>query len=111
MRGFKIRLATLDDIDVLVSQRHRMFEEMRHRSEEEHAVGDKAYRKWAADNMREGTLVCFLAETVRGRPVAGGCVWLREEQPHPGFSGGGTPYLLSMYTEPDFRGRGLAPRS
>ncbi len=31
-------------------------------------------------------------------------------QPRPGYKRGVQPYLLSMYTEPDFRGRGVASR-
>ncbi|HEV2137230.1 MAG TPA: GNAT family N-acetyltransferase [Nitrososphaerales archaeon] len=29
-------------------------------------------------------------------------------QPYPGFAGGKVPYLMSVYTEPDFRGKGVA---
>jgi len=108
MKGFKLRRATMRDIDVLVDQRHRMYEDMRRRSKEEHAVGDRAYKTWALKRMRKGELVCFLAEDSSGRAVAGGCLWLREEQPGPGYPGGRIPYLMSMYTEPQSRRRGLA---
>jgi GNAT superfamily N-acetyltransferase len=58
--------------------------------------------------MREETFSCYLVLDARGKAVAGGCVWLREEQPGPGFAGGMVPYVMSMYTEERFRRRGLA---
>ena len=104
----KIRPATLKDLDTLVHQRHMMFEDMDHPTPEEHEIGDRAYRKWASREMRADRFVGFLATTLSGRVVAGGCVWLQEVQPRPGFSGGRRPYLMSMYTEPKSRGAGLA---
>ena len=73
-------------------------------------MGDRAYRKWVVPRMRSGRFVAWLAVTSAGRPVAGGALWTREEQPRPGVPAGRVPYLMSMYTDPEFRGRGLATR-
>jgi len=108
MRKFRIRGATINDLDVLVRQRHAMFEEMRHRTASEHRIGDDSFRRWAASRIRSGSLRCYLAILRDGKVVAGGCVWLRPVQPGPGWAGGVEPYLLSMYTEPEFRRMGLA---
>lgn len=111
MVRFRIRRATLRDLDILVEQRHRMFDAFRKVTKEEHEVGDREYRKWARRLMEKGELVGWIAETVPGRKaVAGGAVWLLEHQPRPGVPAGKTPYLLSMYTDPGHRGRGLATR-
>lgn len=108
MERFKVVRATEKDIEVLVHQRHEMFEDIRHRSREEHRIGDESYRTWAIGRLRRRLLRCFLVTDVRGTIVAGGCVWLREEQPGPGFPSGPRPYLMSMYTEPRFRRKGIA---
>jgi GNAT superfamily N-acetyltransferase len=110
MSGIRIRQATLRDLDTLVRHRRRMFEEMQPFSEEEHAIGDREYRRWARRLMSRGELVAWVAETASGTPVAGGAVWLQERQPRPGKRAAKAPYLLSMYTEREFRGRGLASR-
>ncbi len=107
MSGFAIREATLDDLDVLVKQRHKMFEDMQPRTKEEHAIGDRTYRGWVKRMMEDGRLVFFLAEDTKGRVVAGGGIWLHERQPRLSDKGGLAPYLLSMYTDPAFRGRGF----
>jgi len=84
-----------------------MFEDIRHRSAREHKVGDESFSKWAQKKIKTGELTCYLAQSGT-RTAAGGCVWLREEQPGPGYTGGLIPYVMSMYTEPAFRRKGLA---
>jgi len=110
MGAIRIREATLHDLDLLVRQRRGMFEAMQPFSPEEHEIGDREYRRWAKRLMSSGDFVGWIAETLAGRPVAGGAVWMREQQPRPGKAAFKIPYLLSMYTEPKFRGRGLATR-
>lgn len=70
---------------------------------------DRVYRAWARTRLRKGTLQAWVAEA-SGEIVAGGALWLQPVQPRPGFPQGLTPYLLSMYTEPAWRGRGIARR-
>jgi GNAT superfamily N-acetyltransferase len=85
-----------------------MFEEMKHRTPDEHKVGDDSYRLWATAMMKRNLLHCFIITSDGGDVAAGGCLWLREEQPGPGHPARRIPYLMSMYTEPKFRRRGLA---
>ncbi|TMA05419.1 MAG: GNAT family N-acetyltransferase [Methanobacteriota archaeon] len=47
---------------------------------------------------------------VAGVPVASGCAWIMDVQPHPGRPGTDVVYLLSMFTEPGHRGEGHATR-
>src|SRR3989337_1939097 len=53
-----------------------MFEEIRPRTPEEHAIGDRVYRAWARRLMRAREFVGFLAVTPAGRVVAGGGGWV-----------------------------------
>jgi ribosomal protein S18 acetylase RimI-like enzyme len=86
-----------------------MFEELRHRTRQEHRVGDSAYRKFLRDAIPSKRFAGFVAETTDGEVVAGACVWMREIQPHPGrISPKRGAYLMSVYTASNFRGRGLA---
>ena len=85
-----------------------MFEEMKHRTREEHKVGDESYHPWATKMMKQRLLHCYLITNSKGEVAGGGCVWLREAPPAPGRRGGRVPYLLSMYTEPKFRRKGVA---
>ncbi len=70
---------------------------------------DPAYRRWVVREMRARRFFGFLL--VRpDRSVAGsGAVWLPPAQPRPGrLARLEMPYILSMYTERDARGRGVA---
>ncbi len=104
----KIRMATRRDIPALVQHRRRMFEDLGGNPAPTEA-DDLRYRAWLRARTKSGRFVAFVAEG-KGRVVAGGAVWLREVQPRPGQPERILPYLLSMYTEPEFQGRGLAAR-
>ena len=102
-----VRPASLRDLDVLVRQRRRMWEDMGVLEGLDEA--DRVYRAWARRRLGR-TLFAWVAEARDGRVVGGGCLWLMVVHPRPGFPGGPQPYLLSFYTEPAFRGQGIARR-
>lgn len=106
----KLRRARLADLDVLVYQRSRMWEDMGEKNRNELRTQNRVYRSWARSRLKNGSLVGWVAETNRRRIVAGGTLWLRPAVPRPGFVQGVQPFLLSLYTEPQWRGRGLASR-
>jgi GNAT superfamily N-acetyltransferase len=85
-----------------------MFEEMAIPTADELGVHDGSYRLWAKEMMKRRLLHGYIVETSDGKPAASGCVWLREMQPSPGHPHGMVPYVLSMYTRPEFRRKGLA---
>lgn len=72
---------------------------------------DREYRRWVQQEMRHRHLVAFLACSPKGEVLGSGCVLLQPRgQPIPGLRVERMPYLLSMYTEPDARGTGVASR-
>jgi GNAT superfamily N-acetyltransferase len=105
-----IRRATLRDLPTLVRQRRGMFVDMGYRRARQLERADQAYARWVRRQVAAGRFVAFLGVCDGVGAVAGGAVWLVERQPRPGFDGGLAPYLLSMYTDPEYRGRGLARR-
>lgn len=107
---YRLRPANLADLDLLVRHRRGMWEEIASFTRHELESADRAYRRWARPRMRSGSLVGFILETVSGEPAASGCVWMMPIQPRPGGKSTKAPYLMSMYTEPGHRGRGLATR-
>jgi len=65
-------------------------------------------REWIAERLASGKLVGFMVKTEDGRIVGSGCIWIREQVPLPFTAHLETPYLMSMYTEPEFRRKGVA---
>lgn len=108
MPGFKVRSATTRDIDLLVEHRRMMFEEMIKPTAQAARAADEAYRRWAREKMQRRLLHGYIVTTSGGRVAASGCVWLREVQPSPDRPFGMVPYVLSVYTRPEFRRKGLA---
>jgi len=111
-RGARVtyRNATVADLELLVDHRHRMWSDIGNRTEAEISEHDTRYRPWAKQRLRSGELVGCVAEASDGSAVASGLVWFRPDQPRPKLPTLVSPYVLSMYTEPAWRGRGLATR-
>src|SRR5215472_6163031 len=105
--AFKLRRVTLRDLPILVAHRRAMWKSIGFRKKGKLDEADRTYKKWAGSRIRNRSLTGWIAED-RGRIIGGGCVWLQPIQPMPGYNRMVQPYLLSMYTEPNSRGRGVA---
>ena len=105
-----IREATLEDLDLLVRHRRNMWEEISEFPEDELDLQDRTYRRWARERLASGRLIGFIIETGRGHIAASACLWLSPSQPRPGWRGSAVPYLMSMFTEREDRGKGHATR-
>ena len=103
-----VRAAGRKDLDALVHQRRAMWMDLGIKGKARHAKADRAYRRWAENQLRKRQLMAWVVEAGDGRIAGGGCLWLQPVQPSPRRSGTLQPYLLSMYTEPEFRGHGVA---
>ena len=110
IRRVRFRRVTLRDLDVLVRQRRGMWLSMGEQNRANLDEEDLTYRRWVRTRLRSGTVVGWVGETDRREIVAGGIVWLRPSVPRPGVRGLAQPFLLSMYTEPRWRGLGLGSR-
>ena len=105
-----LRKASTSDLKVLVEHRHRMWVELWKPSPRQMAMHDRSYRRWLLPRLRSGELVALVIEGPAHRVLASGGIWFRPDQPRPGLTQLTVPYLLSMYTEPEHRGRGFAGR-
>ena len=112
LRGrLRLREAGPADLRTLVRHRRRMWEELRDYAPADLDRHDVVYRRWVREQTARGKFVAFVVEDPAGRPVGSGALWLMPSQPRPGPLGRGeVPYILSMFTEPSHRGRGVASR-
>ncbi|HEY6238854.1 MAG TPA: GNAT family N-acetyltransferase, partial [Thermoplasmata archaeon] len=67
-----------------------------------------AYRRWISRRLGTRRFLGWIAATRDGEVVGSGCVWVVEALPRPGEPQRWRPYILSMYTDPAFLGRGVA---
>jgi GNAT superfamily N-acetyltransferase len=85
-----------------------MWEALGVRNKEQHKKGDQVYKQWARARLKNHELIAWIVKSSDDRVAGGGSVWLSRVQPRPHRVSMVQPYLLSMYTEPDFRRRGVA---
>jgi GNAT superfamily N-acetyltransferase len=106
-----VREASASDVALLVVHRRRMWEEIGGRTVAELDRADPIYRRWFLREHRARRLTAYIVEDRAGTPLGSGAVWLTAAQPRPGpMYRTEVPYILSMYTEPSARRRGVAAR-
>jgi GNAT superfamily N-acetyltransferase len=110
MPDYTVREATVDDLHTLVRQRFAMFAELRDASETDRAALEGAIGRYLAEAMPAGLFRAWLVEA-DGVAVAGGGIQLRPLVPRPGYvRGEPEAIVLSVWTDPAHRRRGLARR-
>lgn len=106
-RRVRLRPAGPGDFETLVAHRLGMWRDMGGKSERALQAHRPVYRAWALPRLRSGELTAVIAE-VDGQPVGSGALWWMPAQPRPGLAASTNPYILSMYTRPEYRGLGVA---
>ena len=103
---YRVRAATLDDVETLVRHRIGMFTDMGVPLDA--TTLDRTFRAWLADVMPAGTYRAWLIETGSGDVAAGGGITILPWPPGPRYMGTRLAFVYNVYTEPAHRRRGLA---
>ena len=107
MREFSIREATTTDVDILVHHRLGMYLGMGTDPVEVSRL-EQPSREYFARAVREGDYRGWLAQTADGRVVSGGGIVISPWPSNPRDPYPRRVMILNMFTEPEFRRRGLA---
>ena len=95
------------DIERICAHRHAMFVEAGTAVEALAAMA-APFRAWLADHLDKGSYSGFFAEDA-GKIIGGVGLMVIDWPPHPVHPGDGRRgYVLNVFVEPDYRGRGLA---
>jgi len=102
------RVATPLDRDVILHHRRSMFRDMGEGTpaELDAMVADTA--PWLEHALADGSYRAWLAHTTAGQVAAGGGVLVSRWPARPGDPNTRRALILNVYTEPEFRKRGLA---
>ncbi|MGA8663581.1 MAG: GNAT family N-acetyltransferase [Thermoplasmata archaeon] len=106
-QNVRLRGAVPRDLDLLVEHRLAMWRDIGTRTEESLRDHAPVYRRWIRALIARGEVEAVVAE-VSGRPVGSGALWWMPAHPRPGLPDPVEPYIMSMYTDPEYRGVGLA---
>jgi GNAT superfamily N-acetyltransferase len=108
---FTIRRTDLSDLEALVRLRIALLREIGHitarTTEDELAALIEAHRQYFRDNLATGKYVGFAA-VAQGRIVGNGGLVFLERPPYNGNLAGSEAYLMNMYTDPEWRQKGVA---
>lgn len=103
-----IRPATFDDVPVIVTHRRRMFEDMGSRDEAILKQVCEEFDLWVRVRLAQGLFKNWVAHTEDQRIVASASLWLMDWPPSVVGRSEYRGSLFNVYTEPEFRRRGLA---
>ena len=103
-----LRAASVEDAETLAKHRRAMFRDMGYQDQ---AALDSMMAKflpWLEAKMVSGEYLAWLAVTAEDIAVAGAGLWLMDWPAHMLGSSARRGNILNVYTEPEFRRRGLA---
>ncbi len=96
------------DVELLVAHRLSLLREVHPELETKIEESGEWTREWIRKRLAEGSLIGLLAKAQDGKVAGSGCIWLRDDMPRPTNPRMIAPYLMSMYTAPEFRRKGVA---
>jgi GNAT superfamily N-acetyltransferase len=102
--------ATVDDVPVIVHHRRAMFTDMGHTDTRSLDAMDAAFAPYVRQALADGSYRGWLAVASEGRIVAGGGLMIHEWPATPRNSDTQRAYILNVYTEREYRKRGIARR-
>ena len=105
---FEIRRATIDDAAIITHHRHGMFQDMGERDSAKLDAMCDAFKCWVSTRLINGEYLGWLIENEQGAVIAGAGMWLVAWAPTPNDQSAYRGYIFNVYTQPDYRRRGLA---
>jgi GNAT superfamily N-acetyltransferase len=105
-----IRAAKLEDCSVILHHRRSMFQDMGEGTSEDLDKMVEATAPWLTRALTDGSYQGWLAEHAEGKIVAGGGVLISSWPAGPRDPITKRAVIINVYTEPEFRGQGLARR-
>lgn len=102
-----IREATATDLDTILHHRRHMFIEMGYKDEDALDAMESSSAPFITRCLGNGSFRGWFVE-MEGRVVAGGALIVLEFPSSPRDHSTHRAWILNMYTEPEYRGRGFA---
>jgi len=108
--GISLRQATLEDARTIAKHRRLMFRDMGYADEAALDAMMAKFLPWLEKKIASRDYLAWLAVTSDDLVVAGAGLWLMDWPPHMIGSSSRRGNILNVYTDPQFRRRGLAKR-
>lgn len=106
--AFVVRRATIDDIAIITKHRRAMFQDMGSGTRESLDAMDLKFTPWIARKLASGNYLGWFIINPQNDVVASAGLWLIDWPPGPLDQSEHRGYIYNVYTQPDYRQRGLA---
>lgn len=106
--GFTVRRAAIDDVETVAAHRRGMFYDMGYHDEAALDSMLAKFRPWVSQKINAGEYLGWLVLDAKGKVVAGAGLWLMDWPPHMIGLSARRGNVVNVYTEREFRRRGLA---
>jgi GNAT superfamily N-acetyltransferase len=103
-----LRRASLADARTIARHRHAMFRDMGYQEAAALDLMTAKFLPWLEAKMTAGDYLAWLAMTEKDGVVAGAGLWLMDWPPHMVGSSARRGNIVNVYTEREYRRRGLA---
>lgn len=110
MAQILIRRASADDAEIIARHRVHMFEEMDFGTPEHRQHAGIDFIEWVRPLLDRGEYCGWFALAPDGSVAAGVGLWIHTWPPTPGDEGRARGWIGNVFTEPAYRGQGLARR-
>jgi GNAT superfamily N-acetyltransferase len=108
VQKFLIRQVGPGDVEEIVRQRCRMYEDVGERDGAALSAMAASTETYLRQAIPEGSFRAWLAETRDARVVGGGAVQIVPWPTRPGYARPRRAWILNVYTYPEYRRRGVA---
>lgn len=108
--GITLRRASVEDARTIATHRRAMFHDMGYHDTAALDAMIAKFLPWLEAKMVSGDYLAWLAVTAGDAVVAGAGLWLMDWPAHMVGSSVRRGNILNVYTEPEFRRKGLARR-
>lgn len=104
----KIRAVSPSDFTLICKHRNCMFKEAGKHAADLVAMSP-SFATWLRPRLEDGRYFGFIADSADGKPIAGVGLMVIDWPPHPSHpTDCRRGYVLNLYVDPAFRGRGVA---
>lgn len=104
-----MRVASVADAELLGAHRRLMLLDNGSEDGETMEAMLSRFREWIRPRLESANYRAWIVED-DGEPIASASLWMKEVQPRLGMEVDAAPYVLNVYTAPDYRQQGLARR-
>ncbi len=108
MAEFRVSFGSINELDLLTEHRILMWKDI-HPDLIERIEGHRELtRNWIKEKLSSRNMIALIVKSEAGVVAGSGCVLIKEDQPRASTTKVFYPYLLSMFTIPEYRHKGVA---